>query len=492
MTRNTKIVKKIAALFLVLLLSIESFAAIVSDNDGSAFVTKGEFEALKSNFASQIKNYNDSIDGKIDGAVASYLSGIQLEKKDYVSSTLYKANSTKDVIFSNNWTPPLTQIGDKYQWGPFFWFEFFNVVKNDGVWVSAGSGQMRNNGVTSLAYRTAGTSNTWIVRPGLNKKYNKYYIDNESFWEILPRVTVISLYWHDSITSCAFEHSQAGDMNIALSYSDAFTNSNSAFGYKLISGQSVVSHAGAGYSLTSNAPAAYITETTDRKISIGGWTDGKYAHRLAGNLVTGTLKTTKDEDWGTTDVTPFASQDMFGVNGYRAIGALNNTTGVYVRYDMTNWMSGIPSDVKVYSKKNTDMNAIDLIHNGWSTATNEEIKYYTGIPLFTASSRGVVELDLAFTSTGADSTIASAGADFSIRNGKFLNSNTLDAKNVELYSDKNLDTSFTGTSFTGTSYNPTIYFEAKAGETYWIKVKPKSTNEVKINTKNEQLAVYQY
>ncbi len=46
MTRNTKIVKKIAALFLVLFLSIDSFAAVVSDNDGSAFITKAEFDAL--------------------------------------------------------------------------------------------------------------------------------------------------------------------------------------------------------------------------------------------------------------------------------------------------------------------------------------------------------------------------------------------------------------------------------------------------------------
>ena len=80
MTRNTKIVKKITALFLVLLLSIDSFAAIISENDGSAFVTKAEFEAMKSNFNNQIDNYNTSIDSKIDGAIASYLSGINVAK----------------------------------------------------------------------------------------------------------------------------------------------------------------------------------------------------------------------------------------------------------------------------------------------------------------------------------------------------------------------------------------------------------------------------
>ena len=60
--------KKALCLIFAFLLSIESFAAIVSDNDGAAFVTKAEFEALKDNFAEQIDNYNTSIDNKIDGS----------------------------------------------------------------------------------------------------------------------------------------------------------------------------------------------------------------------------------------------------------------------------------------------------------------------------------------------------------------------------------------------------------------------------------------
>ena len=71
--------KRMVALSLVLLLSIDSFAAVVSDNDGSAFITKAEFDSLKNNFQSQIDQYNSSIDSKIDGAIASYLAGIQFQ-----------------------------------------------------------------------------------------------------------------------------------------------------------------------------------------------------------------------------------------------------------------------------------------------------------------------------------------------------------------------------------------------------------------------------
>ena len=80
MRKSTRIVKRLLALFLVVLMSIESFGAVVGDNDGSAFITKAEFDSLKNDFQSQIDQYNTSIDSKIDGAIAAYLSGINMSK----------------------------------------------------------------------------------------------------------------------------------------------------------------------------------------------------------------------------------------------------------------------------------------------------------------------------------------------------------------------------------------------------------------------------
>lgn len=83
--RNTMYIKnkfkKALILYIVLALVLITNiirAAVVSDNDGSAFVTKAEFETLKDDFAKQVENYNLSIDGKIDGAIASYLAGLRL------------------------------------------------------------------------------------------------------------------------------------------------------------------------------------------------------------------------------------------------------------------------------------------------------------------------------------------------------------------------------------------------------------------------------
>ncbi len=86
MRKSTRIVKRLLALFLVVLMSIESFGAVVSDNDGSAFITKAEFDSLKNSFQSQIDQYNTSIDSKIDGAIAAYLAGIKVDKKTKLSS----------------------------------------------------------------------------------------------------------------------------------------------------------------------------------------------------------------------------------------------------------------------------------------------------------------------------------------------------------------------------------------------------------------------
>lgn len=99
MSKGTRWIKRVMALLLVLLLSIESFGAIVSDNDGSAFITKAEFDSLKNNFQAQIDNYNSSIDGKIDGAIAAYLAGLKIESKSSLHSILHQINLNKGGKF---------------------------------------------------------------------------------------------------------------------------------------------------------------------------------------------------------------------------------------------------------------------------------------------------------------------------------------------------------------------------------------------------------
>ena len=122
-----KVGKKALCLVFAFLFSINSFAAVVSDNDGSAFVTKSEFEALKKGFADQIDNYNTSIDNKIDGAIATYLAGLRLNTisdLDVVSPGTWvcinEQHNSSDYTWRYKYGSPrisfISSVGGGYYW----------------------------------------------------------------------------------------------------------------------------------------------------------------------------------------------------------------------------------------------------------------------------------------------------------------------------------------------------------------------------------------
>ena len=170
-----KNIKRIFALFLIMLFSVENFAAIVSDNDGSAFVTKSEFEALKKDFESQIVNYNDSIDKKIDGAISAYLAGINLQK----AQSIYTILKDWDNVTMRN-------------------YELKNSYKVPGAKIS-------------LSYYAAGHSNQWnrypsayglalVGRNASQKAQLKSVILKEGEEENYNDLTKNKFYWNGVIT----------------------------------------------------------------------------------------------------------------------------------------------------------------------------------------------------------------------------------------------------------------------------------------------------
>ena len=89
---------------MIILININSFAAVVSDNDGSAFITKAEYDSLKNTFQAQINQYNSNIDSKIDGAISAYLAGVTVSKTTRYTEDM-GALSTPLKIYMN--------LGDK-------------------------------------------------------------------------------------------------------------------------------------------------------------------------------------------------------------------------------------------------------------------------------------------------------------------------------------------------------------------------------------------
>ena len=149
--------KSLKCIIIVFALSINTYAAIISDNDGAAFVTKSEFEGLKDSFAAQIDNYNSSIDGKIDGAIAAYLAGIRLSKKVilkniYLNYRLYTNQYIKDIMWTKGTDYVVKEAeaanGDKQiLWQDINWYNFY-VLGSDTSTYRAGKQHLTGPGST--------------------------------------------------------------------------------------------------------------------------------------------------------------------------------------------------------------------------------------------------------------------------------------------------------------------------------------------------------
>ena len=85
-----RLIEKIFIMLIIFCMTCVNYAAIVSDNDGSAFITKAEYDSLKNNFQSELDGYNQNIDNKIDAAIASYIAGIKVDKEVDMNSLIDK------------------------------------------------------------------------------------------------------------------------------------------------------------------------------------------------------------------------------------------------------------------------------------------------------------------------------------------------------------------------------------------------------------------
>lgn len=163
--KTKRMIKKINTLVLAILLICNySNAAVVADNDGSAFITKAEFDSLKNSFQSQLDQYNSSIDSKIDSAIAGYLAGIKVEKKITEKDLLTPLS--KIYYFDKNYKIPPTKIGDYGK----FWGKIAVLLDR----TNGGDG----NNVCNMEYNggTIARDNTQWVTVGSSTNKSTFYM----------------------------------------------------------------------------------------------------------------------------------------------------------------------------------------------------------------------------------------------------------------------------------------------------------------------------
>ena len=114
--------KRLVALFLVVLMSINGFAAAVSDNDGSVFITKAEFDSLKNSFQYELNDFNQNIDTKLDSAIDAYIKGVKSSENRQVTTIVDYAKKNYVYAYDANDT-----LEYKYGW-PIFWGDFSSTL----------------------------------------------------------------------------------------------------------------------------------------------------------------------------------------------------------------------------------------------------------------------------------------------------------------------------------------------------------------------------
>ena len=456
-----KMGKKALCLIFAFLLSINSFAAVVSDNDGSAFITKAEFESLKQSFHNQITNYNDSIDKKIDGAIASYLAGIQLEKK--IIETDFLTPLSNNYYFDSNYKIPPTKIGDygKY-WGKIAVLldrgnggdssmncnmEYNAGTVNHGTpqWVSTGTSDNQSTFFMFLkddAY--SGKVDTAYIL--LSQPFTMYAISGaHSAWSSCSQVTGFKNPANFTGTKGTLTEWGSWTTNVSV---DAWTGVSTVY-----------SHAFA--SITVGSVDNVATNTTWDKYSLPGgtaFTDRKlHSIELKDLNKIGNQRSTRYTMNTGITVGPHVS--------YRK----NTSSGMVVKsgYDLT-WLGYYLYDHKYVDTYYTrDINLVDI-----SAVASSFTTYGDGLPIFRSSQKGKVKFIL---NTGT-MTGTKDNPGFEISKEKFANRNMNSDPFATFPTNAEHKITEKGTSGSNNKYE--LEFDVENDTVYWIVAKPTTSSKV--------------
>ena len=450
MKKSTRIVKRLLALFLVVLISINTFGAVVSDNDGSAFITKAEFDSLKNNFQSQIDQYNTSIDSKIDGAIASYLAGINIAKKTEEASMINKLNFTFDKDFAI----PTTSRGTAH-----VWYLYAGYMTG---WTSAPGNVNRIVGEAKCS-NNQGAVGQWksenMTDPGRFVIYDQMFL-NGNYYDY--PVAFIESVPHAEASCGGFGFgTRNSDTNFdAQIYPFELTNQGlSQWG----STQLTLNFQIGGLGMSSSGIfllASGDTRTTPSFLTtLPGSSQSESNFYCIDNDDINDINTSATGIIATHNPTVFwaSSYSFRGNNGSVTFTDRFNQTHVTNPEKLENWK------INVYRHKYDTMNINNIIVRDISNAVGEPVVYYNGLPLFTASQDGKVELKMTFENS------ANANTTFDINDGPFPNTTVVGGISSDI--DNPEINSFTVPSSTTPV---TLKFDVKKDKTYWIKALPSS------------------
>ena len=405
---------------------------MVSDNDGSAFITKAEFDSLKNDFQSQIDQYNTSIDNKIDSAIASYLSGVKVEKVSELDSILNKVNDKCEDFY-------LDASGNKVKYGFRAMARTFNVPTTQKPYGAITNFFISRSDTPDLIKhgwaRFALTYNKRTAFGDVTIPYTGYktgiyfLIDENDDHEIFSMNELDEMEYRFYVGGSSFTHGIQNQgtvdtaTNCSLSLDGPFKNENTF--WSMARGQAAYTydHQATDHSYDSwrciygtsfNTTKLYMT------MPVCGTTDSNVIAVRKTNIIKMTLQ-----------------ESTFVWNLYYTVRTVYDTPdATFFRYDNSPWATGgmAPDGDERYNGMPIDasfpwtfyfnchpyetINTKNLIDDTATTLLGKKVKITDGIPIFKATNDGVVDMKIKFVKP-TSSSITQCGATF--RNEVFDN-----------------------------------------------------------------------
>ena len=183
MNKLLKVSKKFLLFILMIVLSINSFAA-VSVQDGSTFVTKAEFSVDMNNLSNRMSKLENSIDTKIDSYVSAYLNenGVWNSDKQklHFDDTVYvglNGNGNNKILMYYNFVPSRSNSNAFTTSSQSYHYDITNVQSTNTI---------NNDAGTATSNVSAQTEKTLILsttKSGLMViKYDKQFSMIQDDW----------------------------------------------------------------------------------------------------------------------------------------------------------------------------------------------------------------------------------------------------------------------------------------------------------------------
>lgn len=434
-------------LFISVIGSSEFFAAIVSDNDGAAFITKAEYDSYRNNFQQQLNQFNTSIDDKLNSAISSYLEGIKV-KKELIEDFIGAGHGTREFVRTFG-LQNTNRLGDFARGISAVAIE---GCSNDQTWRSTDDAYFN---MMLMTFDTGYAAEPYAVSVGGTiGKDMLLYIRDSSFDSIYKVASsqlecVPFTAWYGYFTGHSSYPQSTGYTKPA---NFKIERSGNTWGYQ--SGTLTVNAGNRDYTCYPNSVFLSLdTVKTENVLNL-----------LAGS----TVPTAKLYTLHLDDRSKIGPQSTYvPINkGWLRI----RYNGSHPQDSANNWLGDYRLITYHHDYKNIYALS-DLIVDTLSSSVDSPVRYYSGLPLFKASQDGTVTMKIKIVNGGNETS------EVAIKSGQF--ENVTFSKGISLDSASanwEVNDVKTWPSNFNSNQEYKLEFDVKNGKYYYIKVLPKTNN----------------